>query len=478
MSQSSFYWHDYETFGIDPARDRPAQFAGLRTDEDFNIIGDPLVIYSQLAADSLPHPEACLVTGITPQLTHQKGLPEAEFIAKIHAEFSQANTCSVGYNSIRFDDEFTRYTLYRNFFDPYAREWQNGNSRWDLIDIVRACYALRPEGIEWPKREDGTPSFRLEELTRANGIDHEAAHDALSDVQATIALARLIKQKQPQLFDYFFRLRNKHEVSKLLNVRERKPVLHTSGMFSSDFACTSIVMPLAMHPSNKNGVICVDLRADPSPLMNLDAETIKQRLYTAAADLPEGVERIPLKTIHINKCPVVGTTKLIDEAVEQRIKIDKLRCFQHYQQLSDAVGLSDKVVKVFSEQSFPVSEDPDCQLYSGGFFGSNDKNTMARIRSCSSESLISETFYFEDKRLDEMLFRYKGRNYPSSLSVEEKERWLEYCYHRITDVEYGANLQLDSYVESVEGLLAQSPSERNSSVLLQLLEYADRVLVQ
>src|SRR5690606_22124338 len=143
---------------------------------------EPLVIYCQPTEDMLPQPEACLITGITPQKAKSEGIREVEFIRLIHEQFSKPDTCVAGYNSIRFDDEVTRNTLYRNFFDPYAREWQNGCSRWDLIDVMRLAYALRPDGIQWPTREDGLPSFRLEDLTRANGVEHEAAHDAMSDV--------------------------------------------------------------------------------------------------------------------------------------------------------------------------------------------------------------------------------------------------------------------------------------------------------
>ncbi len=193
MAELSFYWHDYETWGADPSRDRPSQFAGIRTDAELNVIGDPLMIYCRPTMECLPQPMACAVTGITPQKALDEGLDERAFMAAIHRELAAPGTCGVGYNSIRFDDEVTRYGLYRNFYDPYAREWKDGNSRWDLIDVVRLCCALRPDGIEWPLREDGTPSFKLEVLTAANGIGHEAAHDALSDVHATISLARLIR---------------------------------------------------------------------------------------------------------------------------------------------------------------------------------------------------------------------------------------------------------------------------------------------
>ncbi|MEN8260783.1 MAG: exodeoxyribonuclease I, partial [Pseudomonadota bacterium] len=225
MSDRTLYWHDYETFGTDPRRDRPVQFAGIRTDEDLNIVGDPLVLYCTPAADMLPQPESCLITGITPQMALEKGLCEAEFIALIHEELAKPGTCGVGYNTIRFDDEVTRSTLYRNFFDPYAREWQNGNSRWDIIDMVRLTWTLRPEGIEWPVYQDGRPSFRLDQLSVANGIEHASAHDALSDVYATIGLARTIKRAQPKLFDYVFLNRGKRQAGAMLDPVQMKPVL-------------------------------------------------------------------------------------------------------------------------------------------------------------------------------------------------------------------------------------------------------------
>jgi len=242
-NSASFYWYDYETFGLDPKKDRIAQFAGIRTDYDFNIIDEPLMIYCQAADDVIPVPEACMVTGLTPQITHQKGLLETDFIERIHNEFSTPNTCVVGFNNLRFDDEFTRYTLYRNFFDPYAREWQNGCSRWDIIDLVRVTRALRPEGIIWPVDNDGIASNRLELITQANNINHEAAHDALSDVYATIAVAKLIKEKQPRLYDYVLNHKHKNKVSELLNLAQAKPVLHSSGMFPTNVCNTAMVIP-------------------------------------------------------------------------------------------------------------------------------------------------------------------------------------------------------------------------------------------
>jgi len=284
----SIYWYDYETFGIDPRRDRIAQFAGIRTDEDLNVIAEPVNILCRAADDVLPQPEACLVTGLTPEQTRSQGLIEAEFMARIEQEFATPGTCVTGFNNIRFDDEFTRYGLYRNFFDPsYAREWQNGCSRWDIIDMVRITRALRPDGINWPVSDDGIPSNRLELITAANGISHQAAHDALSDVYATIAVAKLIRDKQPRLYDYIYQHRQKHQLAQLLNLAKAQPVLHASGMYPSEICNTAMVLPLAPHPKNKNGIIVYDLRYDPQPLIDLDVNAIRERLYTPKDALPE-----------------------------------------------------------------------------------------------------------------------------------------------------------------------------------------------
>ena len=476
---TSFFWHDYETFGADPAWDRPSQFAGIRTDENFNIIGEPLTLYCRPADDMLPHPDACLITGISPQQAQEQGVAEAEFIARIHQEMAQPGTCTVGYNSIRFDDEVTRNTLYRNFYDPYAREWKNGNSRWDIIDLVRACRALRPEGIEWPDHEDGTPSFKLEHLTEANGLSHEAAHDALSDVHATIAVARLIKDKQPKLFDYVLSLRNKREVAKLLNVGTKKPVLHTSAMFPASRFCTSLVMPLLNAPGNSNGVISYDLRVDPEPLLSLSADDIRERMYTATADLPEGVERIPLKTIHLNRCPVIATTALLDDALAERLQLDLGKAREHYQQLITAKNLTEKLMEVFQGHTFPEKTDPDLMLYSGGFFSDSDRTTMNQVRACSPEQLSERTFVFEDNRLQEMLFRYRARNFPDSLNGQEFEQWQEYRYQRLTcpDTNAGNHLVMDDYFQYIHEKLAdESLPDNHRSILNQLLAYGDELL--
>ena len=424
---NSIVWYDYETFGALPAWDRPAQFAAIRTDEELNEIEAPVELFCKQADDYLPHPQAVLITGITPQDCQQKGLPETEFMGRINEVFSQPGSCSAGYNSIRFDDEFTRYGLYRNFYDPYAREWQGGNSRWDLLDIVRCTYALRPEGIEWPQHDDGRISFKLEHLTVANGLDHGKAHDAVSDVRATIALARLIRDKQPKLYRYLYGLRSKSQVGALVDVSNHKPLVHISGMFPVEQGCMAVIAPLCWHPSNKNSFIAFDLHQDPAPLFELSVEDIQQRVFTRTADMPEGMSRLPLKEVHINKAPVLAPANTLtpDQAERWSLSGDTLR--RHLAQIRNGPDLTVKLQQVFSGREFAPVSDVDAQLYDA-FFPAADKQAMQTVHELSPWDLADWPAPFRDKRGEEMLFRYRARNFPDTLNENERERWEQ---HRI-----------------------------------------------
>jgi exodeoxyribonuclease-1 len=467
--QDTFYWHDYETFGANPARDRPSQFAGLRTDFELNIVGDPLVIYCQPQRDILPSPEACMVTGITPQQAMEKGLPEPQFMAQIYRELSTPHTCGVGYNSIRFDDEVTRYGLYRNFYDPYQREWQNGNSRWDVIDLMRITRALRPQGIEWPDHEPGSPSFKLEHLTEVNGIEHSAAHDALSDVTATLGMAKLVKELQPKLFNYVLSHRSKPAVAKIVNVASRKPFFHCSGMLSKAHLYSAVMMPLAPHPSNSNGIICYDLSADPEPLIKLDCEEIKHRLFTPSDQLAKGTQRVPLKVIHLNKAPVVSTVNVVDSTVSKRLDIDMQRVEQNWQALLD-VDLQSKLQRVFTQSAGPSKGEAEQQLYQN-FLPQQDKPLLDQIRAASSDDLRGQTFCFSDSRYNQMLFNYRARFFPETLSSEDQAQWVESCRWRLSDEESGY-LTLDQHKSMIEVLLSDVDlSQQRASVLEALLAW-------
>ncbi|AZD88056.1 MULTISPECIES: exodeoxyribonuclease I [Pseudomonas] len=453
---TSIFWYDYETTGINPRSDRPLQVAGIRTDFELNEIGEPVNLYCQPSDDILPHPAACMITGITPGRLAEQGLSEADFMTRVHAQLAAPGTCGAGYNTLRFDDEMTRYSLYRNFFDPYAREWQGGNSRWDLIDVVRTAYALRPEGIVWPRDEEGRVTLKLERLTAANGIDHGHAHEALSDVRATIALAKLIRDKQPKLYEWLFQLRSKQKV--MDQIRLLQPLVHISGRFSAARSYVGVVLPLAWHPRNRNALIVCDLHLDPQGLLDLDAETLRQRLYTRREDLAEGELPVPLKLIHINRCPVVAPLNVLRGEDQQRLQLDMAEYKARALRLSDAQEVwRDKLAAIYASEDFAPSLDPEQQLYDG-FIGDRDRRLCEQVRNAEPVHLGQEQWPFDDERLPELLFRYRARNFPDTLNGEEQERWKTFCQQRLCDPQWGAPNTLESFNQAAAELLASATS--------------------
>ena len=471
MSTASFFWHDYETFGRQPRRERPAQFAGVRTDLALNEIAPPVMWHCQPAPDYLPDPEACLLTGILPQQALAQGLPEYAFAAAIEGELAQPGTIGVGYNSIRFDDEVTRFLFWRSLIDPYAREFQNGCGRWDLLDVVRCAWSLRPAGIEWPLGDGGRPSFRLEALTAANGIGHAAAHDALSDVRATLALARLVKAQQPKLWDFCLKLRRKDEVQDEIGVG--RPFLHLSGMYPVERGCLAVVWPLAQHPKNRNELIVWDLAHDPTELASLDAEAVRLRLFKRADELPPGVTRLPLKTIHLNRSPIVIAKLGTLGAAAERWGIDLALAERHAAAARSLGGTLDALwPQVYARPDDGQPQDVDEALY-GGFVGDADRRTLARLRSMKPEQLAARHPAFDDPRLDELLFRYRARNFPDGLDDEEAARWQQHCSARLHQGAGGARTLADFSAQIDD--LAENADERGQAILESLVDYAEDI---
>ena len=465
----SFYWYDLETFGSDFRRTRIAQFAGLRTDEDLDPIGEPLVLYCKPTDDLLPSPEATLITGITPQQAIRDGVREAELIGHVLDELSVPQTCTVGYNSLRFDDEFIRYTAYRNFHDPYDREWRGGNSRWDLLDMLRLAHALRPDGITWPKRADGAPGFKLTDLSAANGIGHEHAHDALSDVRALVALARLFKRAQPKLFDYCLKLRDKRFAASLLDVANIKPVLHISGKYPAARHNATLVAPICRHPNIDNRVIAFDLDADPEALLSMDADDIADRLYTPTADLPEGESRIPLKEIHLNRCPALVAFDNLRAPDIERLRIDPERAQRHAAALRAADGLATKVRQVYAKPREMRVVDADAALYDG-FVPDHDKRLYPQLRAAAPSALHAFTAQFQDPRLVELVFRYQARNWPESLDSAQQARWDAYRHARL-DSDIGlSEYSFETYAASIAAQRTRHAGDGRAQVLLDALQ--------
>ena len=423
------------------------QFAGQRMSLDFEPIGEPVNILVKLANDTLPNPGAIMVTKILPQETLEKGISEAEFARKVTEEIFTPNTIAVGYNTVRFDDEFMRHMFWRNFYDPYVWQWQDNRSRWDMLDVVRLTRALRPEGINWPVTEDGRATNRLELITKLNGIEHEHAHDALADVYATIAVAKLIRDKQPQLFDYLFRLRDKKEVKKLINLENKKPFVYASGRYSSANNKTTVAFPLT---SSRNGNILVyDLR------YNLD-ELLKN----------ENTSFYPtVKELCFNKCPAVAPLVVLDkEDGWQKISLTRTEIEKNLESLLNHPEFAESMREKYENRpEFPPASTPEAALYDG-FLNDRDRTRCDAVRGANANQLVDFVPEFTDERLPELLIHYKARNFHDSLNPTEEAKWEAYRTARLSQ-------KAPAFLAELEAVKDKDPS-----VAEQLKAYYDSII--
>ena len=450
------------------------QFAGQRTDLNLKPIGEPDNLLIKLTPDILPDPDAVLVHGITPQKASAEGLTEAEFLKYFNDQIIQRDTIFVGFNNIRFDNDFMRFTLWRNFYDAYEWVWKDGCSTWDILDVARMTRALRPEGIKWPFATDGKPSNRLEDLAKINKLDHANAHDALSDVNALIDLAKLIKSKQPKLFDYLLNMRDKNKVAALVSTGD--PVVYTSGRYPNEYEKTTLAVMAATHPE-RGAAFMYDLRVDPTDFIYLKPAELAKLWKAYGPDEPY----FPVKLLSYNKAPAIAPLSVLDSASKKRLKLDDKVWQTNLTKLQESKDFGAKLIQAFElinakDQTQLVSDDlkVDEQLYDG-FVPDADKTKLRLVRGASSGELADLQVDFSDPRLKLLLPLYKARNYPKILSSDEQEAWEQYRTHKLLDG--GTDSRAAKYFKRIEDLTTKSDLNSNDRYLLEELNlYGQSIL--
>lgn len=471
---TSFFFYDLETSGVNPRDARIMQFAGQRTDMELKPIGEPVNVLIKLTDDVVPEPDAILITGITPQQTIAEGVTEAEFLKLFHEDVATPGTIFVGFNTVRFDDEFMRYLHYRNFYDPYEWQYTDGKSRWDLLDLVRMTRALRPDGIKWPVDAKGNSTNRLELLTKINGIDHESAHDALSDVNASIKLAGLIKSKQPKLFDHLLKIRDKKQIVEL--AEKDQPFVYSSGKYPSEFEKTTVVAPVVKHPK-RQGVLVFDLRHDPTQFVDMsvgDFVAAWKRRWDE-----EGI-RLPVKTLQYNRCPAIAPIGVLDEGSRERLQLPQELIEVNFRKLKTA-NLAPKLLEALDQMdklqqsSFLHNEqDVDAQLYDG-FIGDSDKIKSGVVRAASPDDLLGLDISFSDKRLTALLPLYKARNFPKTMSDEERAAWEQFRAQKL--IGNKQNGRLAKYFNRLAELATKANiSAKDQYILEELQLYGQSIM--
>jgi len=467
MAQT-FFFYDLETSGLNPRQDRIMQFAGQRTDMNLEPIGEPYNLLVTLNDDTLPSPDALMVTGITPQKTVEEGYTEAQFAWMLSEEIFTPETIVVGFNNIRFDDEFIRHLLWRNFHDPYEWSWKDGRSRWDLLDVVRLTRALRPEGINWPLDAKGEPSNRLELITSANSIAHENAHDALADVTALIAVTKLIKQKQPQLYDYLLKMRDKKVVQQLVNVDDKKPFVYASGRYDKEFAKTTVAFPLTT--SRNGGVVVYDLRYDPTPFVGLSVEELSAKIFASWEERQaEDFVKLPVKELQYNRCPAVAPLGVLEQGDGwQKISLDLATVQKHQNILLGHPDFAEKLRTIFENKpAFKKLPDPEAQLYDG-FLNDRDRLRVEAVRNADEREMADFHPEFQDERLAPLLLHYKARNFPRSLSEDDLAQWETWRAQHL-------QAQLPQFMVSLQRL-APTATDEQQFILQELQLWAEAVL--
>lgn len=467
MQQPTFFFYDLETSGLDPRQHRIMQFAGQRTTMDLEPVGEPVNVLVSLSEDILPDPYAIKVTGITPQKTREEGYSEADFLKLLHDQVLTPNTTIIGFNSIRFDDEFMRYTLYRNFYDPYEWQWKEDRSRWDMLDAIRMTRALRPDGIEWPVDAEGNATNRLELITKANNIDHFAAHDAMSDVHALIAVAKLVKEKQPKLFDYLFGIRGKHKVAELVNLDNPQPFVYSSGRYPKDFLHTTVAYPIAPG-STPGSVLVYDLRHDPTDWAGTTTDDLKKIRFAKWEDRKKpDFKALPVKELATNKAPAVAPLGVLDAAAQERIGLDIPTAQKHLGKLL-STDLADRMREVFERGGFAKHPDVDGQLYES-FIPKGDAIKMSAVRAADRHGLLGFDPGFNDERLGDLLLRYKARNFPQSLTGDERTQWEEIRSQRLQK-------DMPAFTKGLAQLAASTKDDKTQFLLQELQLWAESIV--
>ncbi len=338
------------------------------------------------------------------------------------------------------------------------------------MSVLRACYTFRHDGINWPINNKGLPSFKLEDITAANTIEHTNSHNAMSDVFSTIKIAKLIKQTQPKLFNFFFQLRKKNKINKLININIMKPLVYVSNIFGSIRSNTSLISPLAWHPRNKNVIIVCDLAEDISPLLKLDIDTLTKHLFSLKSELVYKLT-IPIKLIHINKCPILAPINTLRSEDVQHISLDLNICQNNLSLLRQHSEIKDKVIQIFNKPYQFISEktDVDDKLYSS-FFSKKDFLTMAIIRQTLPENLHTLNLKFDDPRMNQLFFRYRARNYSSILTEKENRIWLDYRRSVLTKD------KITKYLQTINQLFIENQKDKyKCQQLKSLVDYLNQI---
>ena len=408
-----YVFYDFETTGISPAFDQPLQFGAVLTDAQFNEI-DRVELRCKLAPHIIPSPYALVVTGLSPEQIVDPALPELfEFSQSIMDLIDRWTPATwIGYNSMKFDEEVLRQTLYQNLQPNIYATQTNGNSRMDMLTVVYAVWCRNRKLLNWPTNTYGGTSFKLDQLAPQNGFGTHNAHDALGDVEATLHLARMISKGDHSLWSSFLFNRNKRSILRKLG--EFPPVAIVSRDGSAP-PKTYIGCFCGTLPGNTSSAVFFNLQAG-------DPEVIGSSDEKLNLNLAEGASKITF-SLPINKTPAIFS---IHDPAREHVE----RAGVIAKSPSLRATFLHSASALFSNDKAPDAVPVEKQIY-GKFYSNSDRALLQEFQSSDWISRRKIVNLFEDARLRQLgrrLIAYYRKDLLTEREAMQfknfiKERW-------------------------------------------------------
>lgn len=379
----SFVFWDTETTGINSAFDQILQLAAIRTDDDLNEI-DRFEVRSRLLPYVLPSPGALRVTGLTiDDLLDEAHPSHYEMVCRIQSAFgSWCPSVFIGYNSLRFDEEFLRQAFYQCLHAPYVTN-TGGSKRADALALVQTAALLHPNSIAVPLNEKGKPTFKLDRLAPANSFEHANAHDALADVEATIFMCKLVKDRCPAVWERAVRFASKDTVSSFVDDADAFVLIEPTRQ------AAKVVTALGTHPAQGNLTYCWNLEIDPRPYHGLDDAELVREL---------GKSGSPLRKLKKNAAPPLCS---LDDAPSHIVAEDQRELFEKRGRwvVADRAFVARVIAAAVKlEKEYPPSPHVERQIYNG-FWSAADSRRITAFHQADWTERGAIADQIEDARL-------------------------------------------------------------------------------
>lgn len=395
-----FVFYDTETTGTHVRFDQVLQFAAVYTDENFNEL-DRINLRCRLLPHIIPAPDALLVTRVDPNALMQEPLSHYEFARQIHARMSGwGPAVFIGHNTLKLDEEILRQTFWQNLLDPYVTS-ARGSIRADTLPILRAAHTIDPDTVKIATTENGNPSFKLDQIATMNGFNGHDAHDALGDVYATIYMARLVRERMPQVWNAMMAMADPRKAADLVEKNRMVRLLTYFGRPK-----IHDVTKVGQQPSNPKQIALFDLSRDPTPYLDLDADAL-----LAAFDADERAFRLARTNAMPTLFPIDMPGLAATEPTERDVLVRRLDAIHGHPTFMQNVGLAlEKRTERYGDS--PHVEE---QIYSG-FPSWDDKSRMQAFHRLPDwAQRYAAIGQFQDRRLRSLALRLVYVNAPEVL---------------------------------------------------------------